>query len=90
MHTSEAIEKAPRTKSTARVREVWDGRLRDSERERILEISGMPVKQAMESGGRKWGEFAPHEQERILIALRDLVQLGSEASYALGYSRRLG
>jgi hypothetical protein len=79
----------PRTTATARVREVWDLRLRQSERERILEISGFSGA-AYGNSNLKWTELSTVEQSRILIGLRDLVTLGNEAAYALGYTRRNG
>lgn len=61
-------------------------RLRESEREMVLQVAAMPV----EFAGCRWSEFEASLQLRIMIALRDLQQLGNEAAYALGYSRRNG
>lgn len=82
------LEGRPRTTASARVREVWDQRLRASERDLLIEIAG--VRRASIEPTTKWSELRPEETMRIMIALRDLVQLGHEASYALGYSRRNG
>lgn len=80
------LDSAPRTTAGARVREVWDRRLRQSEREQILAIAGRRTADAE----LQWSQLSEHQQRCILIALRDLVQLGSEAAYALGYTRRNG
>lgn len=87
------LDSAPRTAATVRVREVWDRRLRKSERELVLEIAGVrPVSgsAATELADMPWAELRPDQAQRILITLRDLAQLGNEAAYALGYSRRNG
>jgi hypothetical protein len=75
--------------SNDRVRQMWDLRLRQSERELVLEMAGIPRERAFTIGGteRKWLGFEPAEASRILIALRDLVTLGNEAAYALSYRR---
>lgn len=80
------LDSAPRTTATARVREVWDYRLRQSEREQILALAGKRTSDAE----LPWSQLSAYQQRSILIALRDLVQLGAEAAYALGYSRRNG
>lgn len=79
------LEGRPHTTASARVREVWDQRLRVSERELLLELAGVRYAEPP-----KWSEIDLHARARILIALRDLMQLGNEAAYALGYSRRKG
>lgn len=79
-------EGTPRTTAAARVREVWDRRLRQSEREQILAIAGRRT----DIADLAWSQLSENQQRSILIALRDLVQLGNEAAYALGYSRRYG
>lgn len=79
-------DQAPRTLATARVREVWDYRLRLSEREQILSFTGVSATCA----DAPWSQLSSDIQRRIVIALRDLAQLGNEAAYALGYSRRNG
>jgi hypothetical protein len=78
--------------SNARVRDVWDMRLRQSERELVLELAGIPRDRVFIERGRlrKWLGFEYQEMSRIFIALRDLVTLGNEAEYALGYRRRNG
>ena len=86
----ESLKGAPRTAATARVREVWDCRLRESERELVFELMALPPQRIVDLSGCRWSDFDAALQARILIALRDLVTLGNEASYALGYSRRNG
>jgi hypothetical protein len=82
----DTLDVRPRTTSTARVREVWDARLRASERDLVLQLAGYSP--ALKNSD--WSKLDANTQRLILIALRDLVQLGNEASYALGYSRRNG
>lgn len=81
------LDPTPRTSSGARVREVWDRRLRQSEREQILAIAG---RRPSDAADLPWSQLSANQQRSILIALRDLVQLGNEAAYALGYTRRNG
>lgn len=81
----------PRTTATARVREVWDSRLRVSERELLLSLAGIDEESEPNGAGLcRWSDFTPDQASRLLLALRDLVTLGNEAAYALGYSRRNG
>jgi hypothetical protein len=79
-----------RTTATARIREVWDCRLRQSERELVLEFIRMPPGDVAELAVRAWSELDEPLRVRIFIGLRDIAQLGNEAAYALGYSRRNG
>lgn len=84
---------SPRTTSTARVREVWDARLRQSEREIVCTIAGIALDHGsadMSAAECSWADLNDLQRRRLLVALRDLVQLGNEAAYALGYSRRNG
>jgi hypothetical protein len=76
-----------RTAASARVREVWDSRLRQSERELVLEFIRVPPSDVAELATRGWVLLDEPLRARIFIGLRDLAQLGNEASYALGYSR---
>lgn len=75
---------AQRTPSAARLRELWDMRLRVSEREYVIERAGMSPALAE----LRWGELQPDQVQRVVITLRDLEQLGVEAAYALGYTKR--
>lgn len=88
MATADRNAERRRTTATARIREVWDCRLRQSERELVLEFVRVPADQAGELAVRAWSALDEPLRARIFIGLRDLAQLGNEASYALGYSRR--
>jgi hypothetical protein len=88
MQKAERNARRTRTAASARVREVWDARLRQSERELVLEFIRAPASDIAELAARAWSELDESLRARIFIGLRDLAQLGNEASYALGYSRR--
>lgn len=90
MATADRNAERRRTTATARIREVWDVRLRQSERELVLEFIRVSPADAGELAVRAWSQIEEPLRARIFIGLRDLAQLGNEASYALGYSRRNG
>lgn len=90
MAKAPSYQRYRRLAATARICEVWDCRLRQSERELVLEIIRVSPADVAELATRNWALLEEPMRARIFIGLRDLEQLGKEASYALGYSRRNG
>lgn len=80
----------PRTTATQRIRECWNTRMTQRERELIGELAGLARERALYYAARRWEDIQPALQGEMLRSLRELVSLGQEASYALGYARRLG
>lgn len=77
-----------RTTATQRVREAWNTRLTARERELLGELAGLERGRALYYAARRWEDIQPALQGEILRALRELVSMGQEAAYALGYARR--
>lgn len=69
--------------ASRRIREVWDQKLRESERELLCSLGGL------ESSCAEWAweTFSESHVRRLTIAMRALAELGDMARYALNYPR---
>lgn len=69
--------------ASRRIREVWDQKLRESERELLCSLAGLESSCAEWD----WGMFPESAVRRLTIAFRCAAELGDVARYALNYPR---
>lgn len=67
-----------------RIAEVWNVRLRVTEREFLAELAHVDLLLA----ALDWQQLDSHTVRRLVIAMRDVYSIGNEVAYALAYPGR--